>query len=290
MRSEKEILDLIIQAAQADPLIESAFLCGSRAVGSVEKDIYQDYDIEYYVKDIKPYFNNLSWLESLFGKILLIQTPNLMDDPSLSAETSDEFTYLSIFEDGVRIDLTIHSTPFEDNGEPTILLLDKTGRLEKSYGDESIYYAKKPSQTEFSHCCNEFWWCLNNVAKGIARSELPYAMEMLNSVVRPQLNNMVSWYIGTITDFSVSPGKMGKFFKNYLHESLYSRYLKSYTIAVPAKMWTAVIETCKLFSDLAGAVSGNLSLEYNKAEEKGLQIYLDMVRDGFNTNHQLSIG
>lgn len=278
MRSEKEILDLIIKAAQSDPLIESAFLCGSRAVGSVKKDIYQDYDIEYYVKDIKPYFNNLDWLESLFGRILLVQTPSLMDDPALSAETSDEFTYLAIFEDGVRIDLTIHSTPFRDNGEPTILLLDKTGRLEKTYGDEGIYYAKKPSQTEFSNCCNEFWWCLNNVAKGIARGEIPYAMEMLNSVVRPQLNNMVSWYIGSITDFSVSPGKMGKFFKEYLPETLYSRYLKSYPAPVPAKMWTAVIETCKLFSDLAKIVSGDFYLEYNLSEEKGLQIYLDMVR------------
>lgn len=281
MRSEDEMLKTIISAAQTDPLIEIAFLCGSRAIASVKKDIYQDYDVEYYVKDIKPYWYNISWLESIFGKILLIQTPNLMDDPSLTPETSDEFTYLAIFEDGVRIDLTIHSTPFEDNGEPSIVLLDKTGKLDKAYGDESVYHSRKPSQTEFSNCCNEFWWCLNNVAKGIARGEMPYAMQMLNSVVRPQLDMMVSWYIGSITDFSVSSGKMGKYFKNYLPDSLYSRYLKSYTTAVPAKMWTAVIETCKLFSDLAKVVSRDLYLEYNKSEERGLQIYLDMVRYGF---------
>lgn len=281
MRSEDEMLKAIISAAQADPLIEAAFLCGSRAIGSVKKDIYQDYDVEYYVKEIKPYWNNIPWLESLFGKILLIQTPALMDDPSLTPETSDEFTYLAIFEDGVRIDLTIHSTPFEDNGEPTILILDKTGKLAKTYGDESVYHVRKPSQTEFSNCCNEFWWCLNNVAKGIARGEMPYAMQMLNSIVRPQLDMMVSWYIGSITDFSVSSGKLGKYFKNYLPDSLYSRYLKSYTTPVPAKMWTAVIETCKLFSDLAKVVCADLNLEYNKSEERGLQIYLDMVRYGF---------
>lgn len=282
MRSENEMLKLIISAAQADPMIDCAFMCGSRAVDSVEKDIYQDYDIEYYVKDIKPYWNNTAWLESLFGKILILQTPNIMDDPTLTPETSDEFTYLAIFEDGVRIDLTIHSTPFEDNGEPSIVLLDKTGELAKTYGDESIYHVRKPSQTEFSHCCNEFWWCLNNVAKGIARGELPYAMEMLHSIIRPQLNNMVSWYIGTITDFSVSSGKMGKYFKKYLPDSLYSKYLKSYPTATPSKMWTAVIETCKLFSDLARIVSSDMSLEYNESEEKGLQVYLGMVRDGLS--------
>ncbi|MHB1485565.1 MAG: aminoglycoside 6-adenylyltransferase [Saccharofermentanales bacterium] len=40
-------------------------------------------------------------------------------------------------------------------------------------------------------CCNNFWWCLNNVAKGIARDELPYVMHMLNEVVRSELHETI---------------------------------------------------------------------------------------------------
>lgn len=281
MRSEKEMLEIIISAAETDPMIESAFLCGSRAAPSAVKDIYQDYDIEYYVKDIKPYWNNKAWLESLFGKILILQTPDIMDDPSLTAETGSKFTYLCIYEDGVRIDLTVRSAPFADNGEPYIVLLDKSGKLLKArYGDESIYHVRRPSQTEFSNCCNEFWWCLNNVAKGIARDEIPYAMAMLNEPVRDMLNKMLGYYIGTLTDFSVSIGKMGKYLKRYLPENIYAKYLKTYPVGNAERIWTAVIAVCKLFSDVAKITAGDFGLEYNIDEENGARRYIIGVRDG----------
>lgn len=49
--------------------------------------------------------------------------------------------------------------------------------------------------------------CLNNVAKGIARDELPYAMEMYNCVVRNDLKDMIYWYIGIACELfrSIAP-------------------------------------------------------------------------------------
>jgi len=71
-------------------------------------------------------------------------------------------------------------------------------------------------------CCNNFWWCLNNVAKGIARDELPYAMHMLNDVVRAELHDMINWYIGTQQDSIFPQEKMANTLgniclQNYMH-------------------------------------------------------------------------
>ena len=31
------------------------------------------------------------------------------------------------------------------------------------------YFVKRPSKEQFLCTCTEFWWCLNNVAKGLWR-------------------------------------------------------------------------------------------------------------------------
>ena len=70
-------------------------------------------------------------------------------------------------------------------------------------------FVKKPVQEEYICACNEFWWCLNNVAKGLWRGEMTYVQHMVNHVVRIQLEKLLSWKVGLITDWSVSAGKSG---------------------------------------------------------------------------------
>ncbi|WP_343216395.1 aminoglycoside 6-adenylyltransferase [Clostridium simiarum] len=43
----------------------------------------------------------------------------------------------------------------------------------------------------FWTCCNEFWWCLNNVAKGMWREEILYVMDTLDFTIRVELKNML---------------------------------------------------------------------------------------------------
>jgi len=59
MRSEQEMMDLIIGVAKADDRIRAVLMVGSRANPTVPRDKYQDYDITYFVKDIKPFYNNV---------------------------------------------------------------------------------------------------------------------------------------------------------------------------------------------------------------------------------------
>jgi aminoglycoside 6-adenylyltransferase len=78
------------------------------------------------------------------------------------------------------------------------------------------YWIQKPTKLKYVGCCNEFWWCLNNVAKGIVRDQLPYAMRMYNEIVHVELDKMLEWYVGIKTEFSISVGMWGKYFKDFL--------------------------------------------------------------------------
>ena len=121
MRTEQEIMDLIIGVAKADERIRAVLLVGSRANPSATKDFYQDYDITYFVAEITPFFNNPAWVEERFGKPLIMQMPEVMRYP----EGDGQFNYMMIYPDGVRIDLSFEFNEYIDNGEPAIALLDK---------------------------------------------------------------------------------------------------------------------------------------------------------------------
>lgn len=278
MRGEKEIFGLIIKTAEEDERIFAVLLMGSRADPNAPADVYQDYDICYFAKDVAPFYNNMDWICEKFGKPAIVQLPESMR--IVPPEGDGYCTFLMIFEDGVRIDLTVDSREYIDDGEPAVVLLDKCGFLPKlPPPDGNFWNIKPPTQKLFSDCCNEFWWCLNNTAKGIARNELPYAMEMYNTIVRGMLNKMVEWYIGVNTDFSVSAGKMGKYFIRYLPVEIYDLYVKTYSDGSYDNFWEAVYTMCLLFRTAALHVADKAGFSYNGEEETGMLNYMNMVKN-----------
>lgn len=275
MRTEQEMLELIIDVAKADERIRAVLISGSRANPSVVKDKYQDYDVTYFVKDVKPFYNNIEWIEKHFGKPIIMQLPELMSQ----SPKDGHFCYLMIFKDGNRIDLSIEATPYIDDGEPAIILLDKGGFCPNiPEPTDKHWHIKPPTEKLFSDCCNEFWWCLNNVAKGIARDELPYVMEMFNYYIRNMLNKMVEWYIGSKNDFSVSTGKMGKYYKKYLPADLYTMYSETYSNSDYDNIWLAVFTACELFRKLASDVGKQFGYVYNQEEDLNMMKYLKSIR------------
>lgn len=132
----------------------------------------------------------------------------------------------------------------------------------------------------FSDCCSDFHWCLNNVAKGIARDELSYAMEMQNHYVRDMLILMLEWYVGVNHDFKVSSGKNGKYFRKYLPEDIYERFRATYSNADYENMWKAVFDMLYLFGDVARLVAAKLGYIYDELEEKGIDDYMKQVKGG----------
>lgn len=277
MRTPEEMFKLILDVAKEDERIRAVTMVGSRANKDCPVDIYQDFDIAFFVKDVAPFWDNEEWIAEKFGKPSLLQKPESMD--LIPPENNGNYVYLMVFPDGNRIDLTVAVSPCIDEGEPVVLLLDKDCMFPKLQVAEDYWYVKRPTAKQFADCCNEFHWCLNNVAKGIAREEVAYVMMMLN-FVREMLITMLEWYVGMNHDFMVSTGKCGKYFKKYLPENIYERFLETYSNAEAEAMWQATFATLYLFGDVAREVAEKLEFTYDAAEEQGIENYMKQVKSG----------
>lgn len=278
MRTPDQMLELVLRIAQNDENIRAVLMSGSRANEDCPVDIYQDFDIVYFVRDVKPYWDNMTWIKDQFGMPSFIHKPESMQ--LIPPEDDGDYVYQMMFPDGNRIDLQITAELYEDDGEPAIVLLDKDGDFPKIEIKKDFWYVRRPDDKIFSDCCSEFHWCLNNVAKGIARDELSYAMEQLNHYVRDMLILMLTWYVGIHHDFSVSVGKKGKYFKKFLPLRLYESFAKTYSDADYEHMWEASFKMLYLFGETAREVAGQLCFAYDEEREKGIQTYMEQVKNG----------
>lgn len=242
------------------------------------RDLFQDYDIVFLVRDLEHFVTGHSYAQR-FGKPLMVQMPETMRDPM----GDGRFTYLTLYEDGNRVDLQLFPVErwreFLGSDSETIALLDKDGILpEFPPASDRSYHIVPPTENSYRSCCNNFWWCLQNVAKGIWREEIPYAKETLERYVREELNDMVCWYIGTQRGFALSCGKMGKYFKRCLEPAYYHWYTLTYADAQPEHLWDSLFAMCGLFRQLARQVGEAFGYVYCEEDDRRMTEYLRCVR------------
>lgn len=284
MRTEQEMYDLILGVAREDERIRAVFMNGSRTNPNVPKDIFQDYDIVYVVTETKLFYSDDKWIDR-FGERLYMQMPEKMDSlRGMDCNLDECFGYLVQFADGVRMDLHLMSPDFarEEIVKDKLcrVLLDKQNILPQvPPATEEDYFVKKPDGTAFLCCCNDFWWCMNNVAKGLWRREVPYVQDMLFLVLRPNLVEMLSWKIGMGNGWSCSIGKSGKYLYRYLSRECWQRFLTTYADGEISHIWEAVMVMCNLFHETALEVSEGLELSYDRQEAENSWNFLKHVRE-----------
>lgn len=281
MRNETEMLELIVKTANEDDRIRAVYMSGSRVNCNVPNDALADYDIVYVVKDTKPFYEDSHYMER-FGEILYMQEPDRLDaSVGKKLDFNEKYTWLVIYTDGNRIDLIVCNEKKADiTGDRVYrVLLDKDGRFANApVSDDRARWVKKPSEAEYAAVCNEFWWCINNVVKGIKRYEITYAQDMMNYYVRPMLLKMLSWKVGILTDFSVSVGKSGKYMNKWLLDDDYEMLLETYSGGLAGEMYHALKVMADLFDKIGLFVGDKLGYEYNERDSKAARIYMDMVR------------
>ncbi|TGE35804.1 aminoglycoside 6-adenylyltransferase [Desulfosporosinus fructosivorans] len=268
MRTEQEMFDLILDIAKKDERIRAVLLNGSRTNPNAIKDIFQDYDIVYVVEKTKSFRNNKRWIDQ-FGERLYMQYPE--ENSYYQNDVENCYGWLIQFTDGNRLDLhvcTITHVLKDIKGDRLCkILLDKDKcLLNLEDATDEDYWVKKPTEFQFLDTCNEYWWCLNNVAKGLWREEIPYVMDMLNFTVRPQLLRLLGWKIGFETNFTVNVGKSGKYMYRWLEEEKWNAFLKTYSSGVVKDIWKAVFIMCDLFDGIAKEVSHIMNITYNEIE------------------------
>lgn len=280
MRTEQEMYETILDIARKDDRVKAVYMNGSRTNPNASRDIFQDYDIVYVVDETASFIEDKKWIQK-FGDIMYMQYPD--ESPDYPNDKNNHYGWLMQFCDGNRVDLTVQTLSYarEHIADDKLcrVLLDKDNVLPaigKSTDRER--YVKRPTEEQFLSCCNEFWWCSNNIAKGLWREEITYAQDMTNFVVRKQLEKMLSWKIGVKEDFGVSIGKSAKYMNRYLEKETYQRYLKTYFAADVEEAWKAVSVMCKLFDQTAKEVAAALNYRYDEHEAEMAEKYLMDVR------------
>ncbi|WP_188455120.1 aminoglycoside 6-adenylyltransferase [Virgibacillus oceani] len=265
MRSEHQMMSMLMDFARNDTRIRLVTLEGSRTNKNIPRDSFQDYDISYFVTDMDSFKKNDQWLD-IFGDRLMMQKPEDME--LFPPELGDWFSYLMLFEDGNRIDLTlIPIKEVEDyfiNSDGLVkVLLDKDQLVkEEVTPNDQKYWTKKPTAREFDDCCNEFWWVSTYVVKGLARREILFAIDHLNEIVRPNLLRMMSWQIGLENGFNFSVGKNCKFIDRYLPKQDWETLLTSYSGSSYSAVWQSLFTCYELFRKYAKAVAKALEYKY----------------------------
>jgi aminoglycoside 6-adenylyltransferase len=278
MRSEAEMIELILGFARQHEDIRAVILNGSRANPNAPKDPFQDYDIVYLVRAVETYRRNREVIEA-FGEMLILQTPEDMGDPP--PENDGGYGYLMQFMDGNRIDLgfyPLEATQKCVQDSQTFVLLDKDNRIgELPPPSDRDYLPARPTAKAFEDCCNEFWWLNPYVAKGLWRDELTYAMDMLDTI-REQLMKMLIWYFGIQTGFQKSPGKMGKYLRGGIGEAMWSMLEQTYSDAQLDHAWEALFEMGTLFHMAAQVVAGSFGFTYPEQDDARVSAYIRRIR------------
>ncbi len=280
MRSEREMLDLILETARADERIRAVILSGSRANPEAQHDIFQDYDVVYLVTDVAPFKADHDW-HKRFGEIMIMQMPEEMTDPP--AENNGSHVYLMQFMDGNRIDLSLY--PLSMTAEViadslSVVLLDKDKLIpELPPPTEKGYWPKPPTPKQFADCCNEFWWCAPYVAKGLWREQMTYAKGMLDGTLRVELIKMIGYYMATCpTCTHHNPGYLGKYLKEALPPMVYGTLMQTYSGPDFNQTWESLDCMLALFRSSAVPVAERIGVEYPFGDDERVSAYLRHIR------------
>ncbi|MFB9328826.1 aminoglycoside 6-adenylyltransferase [Paenibacillus aurantiacus] len=279
MRSDTDMLRLLLDLAERDERIRLVTLEGSRTNRNIPADIYQDYDISYFVTDLEAFKQSDRWLQH-FGEPLMMQKPEAME--LFPPELGNWFSYLILFKDGVKLDLTLipigeTDDYFAQSDGLVEVLLDKDARVRNAIvPSDRHYWIRKPTAREFDDCCNEFWMASTYVVKGLTRQEILYAIDHLHEVVRPNLLRMMTWLIGSEHGYAFSVGKNYKFIQRYLPPPDWETLLSTYSGNGYPEMRRALTVCQALFRQYAKAVAGRLGYSY-PAYDEAVTIYTERL-------------
>jgi aminoglycoside 6-adenylyltransferase len=280
MRSDREMMDLIINTANNDERIRAVIMNGSRTNPNAKKDFFQDYDVVYIVKDINTFTSDHNWVD-LLGDRLMMQMP---EDKVIPPAVNDgRYIYLMQFKDGNRIDLSL--IPLEKIDELikrdslSILLLDKDGIIGSlTPSNDRDYHIKRPSEKEFMDSCNEYWWICLNISKGLWREELTYVMFMYEQINRNVLIRMIEWNIGIKTDFSISAGKFGKNMEDFLEKDEWNEFIATYPDSDFENIWQSLFNMCNLFRKMAINAAKHFAFVYPHDDDKNVTAHLKYIK------------
>ena len=276
MRTESEMLNLILQTAKSLK-VEAIAMSGSRTNPKAPKDVFQDYDVVYVVDDLDNLTSDLSWLDQFGTRI--IEQHNVLGNRHL---------YLTLFEDGNRIDLTLcpknHIQEWVDSEADYTVLKDEKGLFESYTTSPQRYWTSPASQTNFEKACNEFWWVSAYVVKGICRNQLIYATDHLYGICQQELLKVLAWQVASDKG-TVDVGKNYKYLFNYLPIEKEKEFSNLFDFSSVEKLTQSLFATMQLFNREAQILAQKMGFAYDKEVAEKM---IEYAKERLETNETIT--
>lgn len=90
---------------------------------------------------------------------------------------------------------------------------------------------------------------------------------------------MLSWYLGIKYDWSINPGKCGKWFKRYLPNDIYDNFIDLYPSADYEHIWECLFKAGKFIRKIGGEAAKELGYEYPINDDINVTEYLRRVKE-----------
>lgn len=266
-----------------DDRIRAVTMDGSRANKNAVHDKYSDFDIVYFVTDVREFTEDKSWV-SYFGDILIVQYPQDWYSHPYDYKSHETFVYLIQFTDGNRIDLSIVDISNIDREkfikEPRIVLLNKDNYEELiPIDDEKAFFIQPPTQLEFYNTCNEFRWLSIYISKGLCRKEFYYAKYSYDVLIMEMFMKMLNWKVGIEHGFSVTTGSHSKYLKRFLSASEMRRLQGIFPSGEYDDMWDKLFLMYDYFNELEIEVSKHMMFSIDMVETSRVKEFLNKRRD-----------
>lgn len=276
----------VVEWAEAEEDVRTAFLIGSRGASERETDRLSDYDVVLSVRDRPRYESDEGWLAA-FGPILV----KLHDGYELLG--SRVMTRLVQYKGGARIDFSILDAGLLEQITkaprlPDMLdagfhvLVDKddwASRLPRATGE--AYRGSLPTEGSYQAVVNEFWWEVIYVAKHLARGELLPAVYSQECVIRFQcLVPMLEWYVRAVhgTENRIGPHGRGLF--RELEPIEVGRLNRTFLGSSAEEGWTGLFETTDYFRAVSAALAERLGFTVQDELSNEVESLLRNIRDG----------
>ena len=264
MRTETKMMTLILQIAE-NLQAEAVALSGSRINPQTQEDEFQDYDVVYIVENLNDLLSDLSWLDQ-FG-MRLIEQHNVLGHRRL---------YLTLFEDGNRIDLTLcpkeHIQEWVDSEANFEVIKDDKGLFEAYQPNSKRYWTAPPTEEEFAASCNEFWWVSAYVVKAIRRNQLIYATDHLYGICQQELLKVLAWQVASDRG-TVDIGKNYKYLFQYLPAEQEKEFTTLLDLFSLDKITQSLFSTMKGFNREAQILAQKMGFAYDQEEAKKMIAY-----------------
>jgi aminoglycoside 6-adenylyltransferase len=284
----REVIRCLTRWAERRDQVRTMVLTSTRANPSAPVDVLSDFDVVLVVEDVRPYFEDRSWLYD-FGEVLVAYRDPIYPDPDYGIEQTGNVVQ---YADGLKIDFSlwpvallrriVRATVLPDELDVGYtVLLDKdcltAGMRPPSY---EAYVPERPDEETYLRVVNNFFSDAPYVAKYLWRDELLPAkwcleVEMRHHYLRP----MLEWRMERDYGWSEPTGNLGKGLEKRLPTGIREELEGTYAGAGTADNWEALFRTMALFRRVATVVAADLGHVYPLDLDRRVTAYVREIRD-----------